>query len=39
MVNFANEYETKKRNIKIQQNIERGWGGVNSEYDWIGYAW
>lgn len=39
MVNFANEYETKKRNMKIQQNIEGGWGGVNSEYDWIGYAW
>jgi hypothetical protein len=39
MVNFANEYETKKRNMKIQQNINRGWGGVNSEYDWIGYAW
>lgn len=39
MVNFANEYETKKRNMKVQQNISRGWGGVNSEYDWIGYAW
>jgi hypothetical protein len=39
MTNFANEYETKKRNVKIQQNINRGWGGVNSEYDWIGYAW
>lgn len=39
MINFANEYETKKRNIKIQQNISRGWGGVASEYDRIGYAW
>lgn len=39
MQNFANEYEAKKRNMKIQANINRGWGGVNSEYDWIGYAW
>jgi len=39
MINFANEYETKKRNLKIQQNVNRGWGGVNSEYDRIGYAW
>lgn len=39
MTNFANEYEMKKRNLKIQQNINRGWGGVNSEYDRIGYAW
>jgi len=39
MVNFANEYEAKKRNLKIQQNIGRGWGGVNSEYDRIGYSW
>jgi hypothetical protein len=39
MINFANEYETKKRNVKIAQNIARGWGGVSSEYDRIGYAW
>lgn len=39
MINFANEYETKKRNLKIQQNVNRGWGGIASEYDLIGYAW
>lgn len=39
LVNFSNEYEMKKRNYKISQNIDRGWGGVNSEYDRIGYAW
>ena len=40
MVNFSNEYEGKKRNMKIQQNIEKSWGGgVASEYDMIGYAW
>ncbi len=39
MINFANEYELKKRNLKIQQNISRGWGGVSSEYDKIGYSW
>ena len=39
MINFANEYELKKRNMKIAKNIRRGWGGVASEYDNIGYAW
>ncbi len=39
MTNFASEYETKKRNLKMQQNINRGWGGLQSEYDRIGYAW
>lgn len=40
MTNFSNEYEAKKRNLKIQQNIEKAWGGgVASEYDRIGYAW
>ena len=38
-VNFANEYEVKKRNIKMHCNVARGWGGANSEYDRIGYAW
>lgn len=38
-VNLQNQYELKKRNIKIQQNINRGWGGVASEYDRIGYSW
>lgn len=39
MTNFANEYETKKRNLKVQQNLSRGWGGVSSDYDRIGYSW
>jgi len=39
MINFANDYENKKRAIKIAQNVARGWGGVSSEYDLIGYAW
>jgi hypothetical protein len=39
MINFANEYEMKKRNMKMFQNIEHGWGGVSSEYDRIGYSW
>ena len=40
MVNFSNEYEAKKRNLKIQQNIEKSWGGgVPSEYDRLGYSW
>lgn len=38
-INLQNQYELKKRNIKIQQNVSRGWGGVASEYDRIGYAW
>lgn len=39
MINLDNKYQQNKRNIKIQQNVGRGWGGVNSEYDRIGYAW
>lgn len=39
MINFSNEYEMKKRNMKIQQNIAGGWGGVASEYDRLGYSW
>jgi len=39
LVNFSNEYELKKRNLKIGQNINRGWGGVASEYDRLGYSW
>jgi hypothetical protein len=38
-INFANDYEVKKRNMKIAKNIIGGWGGVASEYDQIGYAW
>jgi hypothetical protein len=39
LTTFVNDYETKKRNIKIHINITRGWGGMHSEYDRIGYAW
>ena len=39
MINLANDYEVKKRNMKIAKNITKGWGGVASEYDRIGYAW
>lgn len=39
MQNFANELEIKKRNLKLQQNISMGWGGVASEYDRLGYSW
>jgi hypothetical protein len=39
MINLANEYELKKRNLKMQQNISNGWGGVASEYDKIGFSW
>lgn len=38
-INFANDYEVKKRNMKIAKNIVGGWGGVASEYDKIGYSW
>lgn len=39
MINFSNEYEMKKRNLKIYQNVGRGWGSVSSEYERIGYSW
>jgi hypothetical protein len=39
MINLANDYETKKRNMKIAKNIQNGWGGVASEYDRLGYSW
>lgn len=40
MINFSTEYENKKRQLKTQQNVNRGWGGgVASEYDRIGYTW
>ena len=39
MINFSSEYELKKRNLKMFQNIGRGWGGVSSEYERIGYSW
>ena len=39
MTNFSAEYELKKRNLKMFKNIQGGWGGVNSEYERIGYSW
>jgi len=41
LTNFSNEYENKKRGMKIQQNIMGALSdcGVNSEYDRIGYSW
>lgn len=39
MINLSNDYEIKKRNMKIAKNITGGWGGVDSEYSKIGYAW
>lgn len=39
MLNLANDYESKKRNMKIAKNILGGWGGISSEYDRIGYSW
>lgn len=40
MINFANDYSSKIRNIKVSKNISGGWGGgANSEYDRIGYVW
>jgi hypothetical protein len=39
MINFDNKYQLMKRNIKIQQNISLGWGGIVSEYDRLGYSW
>lgn len=38
--NFSAEYETKKLNLKMQQNIESAYGGgFHSEYWMIGYDW
>lgn len=34
---FENEYELKKRNLKVAQNIRRGYGEVYSEYDFLGF--
>ncbi len=39
MINLSNDYEIKKRNMKIAKNITGGWGGVSSEYDRLGYSW
>ena len=34
---FKNDYEMKKRNLKIAINVGRGYGGVFSEYDYVGF--
>lgn len=34
---FQNEYEQKKRALKIANNVKRGYGEVFSEYDYIGF--
>ena len=34
---FTNEYEAKKKGLKIAGNVKRGYGGVFSEYDYIGF--
>lgn len=40
LTNFSSEYEAKKLNYKIQQNVESAYGrGLASEYDLIGYDW
>lgn len=39
MTNLDNKYQVQKNNIKKQFNIDRGWGGVNSEYDRLGFTW
>lgn len=38
--NFSSEYEAKKLNYKIQQNVQGAYGeGFGSEYAAIGYDW
>jgi len=38
--NLASDYEAKKLNFKIQQNVEGAYnGGFHSEYEAIGYDW
>ena len=34
---FMNEYEQKKRSFKVSRNIQRGYGEVYSEYDYLGF--
>lgn len=35
---FISDYEIKKKNYKIYQNIKQGYGGIHSEYDDIGFS-
>lgn len=38
--NLASEYESKKINYKLQQNVEAAYGGgFGSEYNAVGYDW
>jgi len=34
---FVNEYEQKKRALKLSGNVNRGYGEVFSEYDYVGF--
>ena len=34
---FKNDYEMKKRQVKIAGNVSRGYGGIFSEYDYVGF--
>jgi hypothetical protein len=35
---FISDYEVKKKNFKIYQNVKQGFGGFHSEYDQIGFS-
>jgi hypothetical protein len=35
---FQRMYQQRKRDMKIQMNMRRGWGGVNSEYAFVSYG-
>lgn len=35
---FISDYEVKKKNYKIYQNIKHGYGGIHSEYDDVGFS-
>lgn len=39
IANLSSEYEIKKQNMKIQQNVSTAYGGLHSEYDLVGYDW
>lgn len=34
---FQNDYEMKKRSLKLAGNVNRGYGEVYSEYDYVGF--
>jgi len=35
---FARQYEMMRKAVKMELNIEQGWGGVNSEYALVSYG-